>query len=120
MAKKSTEIAANAADSLPINEIIDSNPVFTRREMLGIAGVTGVTALTGNVANALPKTMQARPRLAVLTTFWGAPGSHVDWIADKLMDGYWWQGAHKESRVDVVSAYIHQFDTSPLGQKVAQ
>jgi hypothetical protein len=34
------------------------------------------------------------------------------------MDGYWWQGAHMASRVDIVSAYIHQFDTSGLGQKV--
>ena len=36
------------------------------------------------------------------------------------MDGYWWQGAHTPSRVDVVSAYIHQFDTSGLGQKVCK
>jgi hypothetical protein len=36
------------------------------------------------------------------------------------MDGYWWQGAHTPARVDVVSAYIHQFDTSGLGQKVCK
>ena len=36
------------------------------------------------------------------------------------MDGYWWQGAHTPSRVDVVSVYIHQFETSLLGQKVCK
>jgi hypothetical protein len=36
------------------------------------------------------------------------------------MDGYWWQGAHTPSRVDVVSVYIHQVDTSVLGQKVCK
>jgi hypothetical protein len=36
------------------------------------------------------------------------------------MDGYWWQGAHTPSRVDVVSVYIHQFDTSELGQKICK
>ncbi len=36
------------------------------------------------------------------------------------MDGYWWQGAHTPSRVDIGSVYIHQFDTSGLGQKVCK
>ena len=36
------------------------------------------------------------------------------------MDGYWWQGAHTPSRVDVVSVYIHQLETSGLGQKVCK
>ena len=43
MAKKQTDIA----DSFPINEIMESNPLFTRREMLGIAGMAGLTALAG-------------------------------------------------------------------------
>ena len=53
-------------------------------------------------------------------SFWGAPGSHADWIITKLMDGYWWQGAHTPSRVDIASVYIHQFDTSLLGQKICR
>ena len=120
MAKKQTEIAAEAADSSSANEIMESNPLFTRREMLGITGMAGLAALTGIAAGAVPQTEQQRPRIACLVSFWGAPGSHADWIIAKLMDGYWWQGAHTPSRVDVVSVYIHQFDTSELGQKICK
>ena len=38
----------------------------------------------------------------------------------KLLDGYWWQGAHTPSRVDVVSVYIHQLEESGLGQKICK
>ena len=120
MAKKQTEIAAKATDSFPITELMEANPLVTRREMLGITGMAGLTALTGSAAGAVPQTPQTRPRIACCVSFWGAPGSHADWIICKLMDGYWWQGAHTPSRVDVVSAYIHQFDTSGLGQKVCK
>jgi hypothetical protein len=122
MAKTHTDIA----DSLPVNQIVDSQPLFTRRELLGVAGMTGLTALAGTTpladspANVVPQAARTRPRIACLATFWGAPGSHADWIICKLMDGYWWQGAHTPSRIDVVSVYIHQFETSLLGQKVCQ
>src|SRR5690349_14617900 len=98
-----------------------ANPIFTRREMLGISGMAGLAALTGSASSAVAQTPQApqtsqtsqkRPRIACLVSFWGATRSHADWIVAKLMDGYWWQGAHTPSRVDVVSVYIHQFDTS--------
>lgn len=62
----------------------------------------------------------ARPRIAVLVTFWGATSSHADWIVTKLIDGYWWDGAYKESRVEVASIFIHQHDTSLLGQRIAK
>ena len=62
----------------------------------------------------------ARPRIAVLVSFWGATSSHADWIATKLIDGYWWDGAYTPSQVDVVSIYMHQHDTSLLGQKIAE
>ncbi len=120
MSKKPTEIAPTATDSFPINEIIDSNPRFTRREMLAMAGVVSLTALTGNTAAAFPRTQQARPRIAVLASYWGATRSHADWIANKLIDGYWWDGAYTPSRVDVVSMYLHQHDESQLAQKVAK
>ncbi|MES3018438.1 MAG: hypothetical protein V4721_11695 [Bacteroidota bacterium] len=120
MANKQDEIAGEAADSFPINEIVNSNPVFTRREMLGMAGVVALTALTGNVAAAFPRTPQARPRIAVLASYWGATRSHADWIVNKLIDGYWWDGAYTPSRVDVVSIYVHQHDESQLAQKVAK
>jgi hypothetical protein len=99
-----------------------SNPI-TRREMLGITSAAGLTALgsmTGSAAGAAPRAQQARPRIAVCATFWGAPGSHADWIVNKLIDGYWWQGAHTASRVDIASIYVHQFDTSLLAQKVGK
>ena len=120
MAKKPSEIAGSAADSFPINEIIESNPRFTRREMLGMAGVASLTAIAGNATAALPQTMQNRPRIAVLVSYWAYTRSHADWIVNKLIDGYWWDGAYKPSRVEVVSVYIHQLEESQLGQKVAK
>jgi hypothetical protein len=122
MAKKHTDIA----DSCPINQTTQSHSLFTRREMLGVAGMGALTAVAGmtpsaaNTTSPVPQTTQTRPRIACLVSFWGAPGSHADWIIAKLMDGYWWQGAHTLPRVDVVSVYIHQFETSSLGQKVCQ
>ena len=107
-------------DSSPMKELIDSNPILNRREMLGITGIAGVTALTGISNDAFGQTQEKKPRIAVLATFWGATRSHADWLVNKLIDGYWWQGAHTESRVEIVSLYIHQHDTSLLGQKVAK
>src|SRR6476469_3909187 len=102
------------------NHPMGLDPLVTRREMLGTTGIAGLTALAGSAAGAVPQTEQTRPRIACCVTFWGAPGSHADWIIDKLMDGYWWLGVHTASRVDVVSLYIHQFETSLLGQKVCK
>jgi hypothetical protein len=85
-----------SADSFSINQLMESHNLFSRREMLGVAGmaglsaVAGMTPLAGSVAGAVPKTMQTRPRIACIVSFWGAPGSHADWIIAKLMDGYWW------------------------------
>ncbi|MES3018439.1 MAG: hypothetical protein V4721_11700 [Bacteroidota bacterium] len=71
-------------------------------------------------AGASTRSPQKRPRIACLVSYWAATRSHADWIIVKLLDGYWWQGEHKDSRVDVVSVYIHQPDQSPLGQKTCQ
>jgi hypothetical protein len=120
MANKQTEIAATATGSVPVTEIIESNPLFTRRQMLGITGMAGFAALTGIAPGAVAQTAQKRPRIACLVTYWAATNSHADWIVTKLLDGYWWQGAHTPSRVDVVSVYIHQFETSGLGQKICK
>ena len=65
-------------------------------------------------------TLQERPRIACLVSYWAFTRSHADWIICKLLDGYWWQGAHTPSRVEVVSVYIHQLEESPLGQKVCK
>jgi hypothetical protein len=91
------------------NHRMGSKPLFTRREMLGMSSNA---ALAGIAAGTVSQGAEKRPRIACLTTFWGAPGSHADWIIAKLMDGYWWKGAHTPSRVDVVSVYINQFETS--------
>ena len=93
---------------------------FTRREMLGVTGIAGLAALTDIAAGAVPQPAQARPRVACLVSYWGAPRSHADWIINKLIDGYWWHGAHTESRVDVASIYLHQHDISELAHRVAQ
>jgi hypothetical protein len=120
MAKKQTETANTVTDTLQITEMMEANPLLSRRQMLGITGMTGLAALTGVSSSAVVQTAQKRPRVACLVTYWGAPRSHADWIITKLIDGYWWQGAHTPSRVDVVSIYMHQHDESVLGQKVAK
>ncbi len=97
-----------------------SNRGLTRREVLEVAGMAGLATLTGAASGAGAQTTPRRPRIACLVSYWGATRSHADWIVTKLLDGYWWQGAHMPSRVDVVSVYIHQHATSGLGQKVCQ
>jgi hypothetical protein len=92
---------------------------LTRREMLSTTAM-GAAALTGLASGALAQPTQKRPRIACLVSFWGATRSHADWIVTKLIDGYWWQGAHMASRVDVASVYIHQRETSGLGRKVCE
>jgi hypothetical protein len=91
--------------------------LITRRDMLGMAAMA---AMSGFATDTVAQTPQKRPRIACLVSYWGLPTSHADWIINKLIDGYWWHGAHTPSRVDVVSVYIHQFDTSLLGQKVCK
>jgi len=101
------------------NEIMELNPLFTRREMLGVTDMAGLAALA-DIAVDVPQSVETRSRIACLASYWGATSSHADWIINKLIDGYWWDGAYTPSRVDVASIYIHQHDTSLLGQKVAQ
>lgn len=120
MSKKQDQRTAGEADPFRISEIIESNPKFTRREMLGVTGMASLVALSGISTESFGQSMQARPKIAVIATFWGATRSHADWLVNKLIDGYWWQGAYVPSRVDVVSLYLHQHDTSLLGQKVAK
>ena len=117
MAKKQAHLIDGP---IPINEIMEANPLFTRREILGLTGLAGLATLTGISSSALGQTQQKMPRIAVLATFWGATRSHADWLVNKLIDGYWWQGAYVPPRVEVVSLYLHQHDTSLLGQKVAK
>src|SRR6476659_3720605 len=119
MANKQTEIH-EAADSFPISEMMKSGSMFTRREMLRIASMAGLATLAVTASDAAAQIAQQRPRIACLVSYWGATRSHADWIITKLLDGYWWQGAHTPSRVEVVSVYIHQFETSLLGQKVCK
>jgi hypothetical protein len=104
----------------PATQTMALNPRLTRREMLGMAGMAGLLSLTGMATGGGPSPAQKRPRIACLVSYWGATRSHADWIITKLLDGYWWEGAHTPSRVDVVSVYIHQFPESGLGQKVCQ
>lgn len=120
MAKKLIEIKAGTADPSTTTEMMESNALFTRREMLRIGGMAGLSVLAGMASSAVHQTPQKRPRIAVLVSYWAAPRSHADWIVNKLLDGYWWNGAYTPSRVDVVSVYIHQLEESQLGQKVAK
>jgi hypothetical protein len=89
-------------------------------EMTAMAGMAALTGIAPNAVAQAAQTSQKRPRIACLVSYWGLPTSHADWIVTKLLDGYWWHGAHTPSRVDVVSVYINQFETSLLGQKVCK
>lgn len=100
-----------------------SNSLVTRRELLGTsaqAALTGIAAVAGAGAASQGAAAEKRPRIACIVTYWAAPGSHADWIITKLIDGYWWKGAHTPSRVEVVSTYIHQLQESGLGRKVCK
>lgn len=118
MNKEQIETAASADSS--VTKTMESNSLLTRRAMLGLTGMAGMAALTGIAPDAVAQSAPRRPRIACLVSYWGLPTSHADWIVNKLIDGYWWNGAHTPSQVDVVSVYIHQFDTSLLGQKVCK
>jgi hypothetical protein len=120
LAKKQPETTARVADSFPATETIEPNLLFTRREMLGMAGAAGLTAWMGVASGAVPQQAPEKVRIACLTTYWAATRSHADWIITKLLDGYWWQGAYTPSRVEVVSVYIHQLEASQLGQKICK
>ncbi|MFL6353587.1 MAG: hypothetical protein ACJ74Z_17290 [Bryobacteraceae bacterium] len=120
MKKNQIGIDLEAAASSALTGMMKSNPLFTRRRMLELTGVAGFPAFTGIAPDAAAQTAQKRPRIACLVSYWGLPTSHADWIVNKLIDGYWWQGAHTPSQVEVVSVYIHQLDTSLLGQKVCK
>lgn len=93
---------------------------LTRREMLSMTSMAGIAAFTGISTSATAQSSQKRPRIACLVSYWGATRSHADWIITKLIDGYWWNGAHMPSRIDIASVYIHQHDTSLLAQKVCK
>lgn len=99
---------------------MELNALLNRREMLGITGMATLAALTSESSDATPLPAQKRPRIACLVTYWGATRSHADWIMAKLMDGYWWEGAHTPSRIDIASVYIHQLHESGLGRKVCK
>jgi hypothetical protein len=110
--------------------------------MLEMTSVAGLAALTGIAPGAVAQTpsdavgvqpefaskaqglptakQQNKVRIAFCTTYWAATNSHADWISTKLLDGYWWNGAHTESRVEIVSVYIHQIELSGLGVKICK
>lgn len=88
----------------------ETPPRLTRRKVLE----TALAAAT------FSQGAEQRARIACVVTYWAAPGSHADWIITKLLDGYWWKGAHTPSRVDIASVYIHQLPESGLGQKVCK
>jgi len=99
---KQVEIAAGAEDLSLITESMESGSLLNRREMLGLTGLAGMAALTaGMVPEAVAQVTPRRPRIACCVSYWGFPTSHADWIVNKLIDGYWFEGAHHPSRVDV-------------------
>jgi hypothetical protein len=85
---------------------------FTRREMLGIPGAAVLAGMAGATSAA-----EKRPRIAcVITEYWDR--SHADWIVQKLLDGYWHNGQHTPSRVEVASMFVHKFPSNDLSRKL--
>ena len=80
MKKKRIEAAATVANSSRTTDAMESNSLFSRREMLGIAGMAGVMDLTGTAPDAVEQSAPRRPRIACLASYWGLPTSHADWI----------------------------------------
>ncbi|WP_244502019.1 hypothetical protein [Terriglobus roseus] len=113
-------ILSEMVDPRAVDKAVAPHALYTRRQMLGLVGMTGVAAWTDVAFGEVPQPSQRPPRLACLVSYWGAPNSHADWIIDKLIDGYWWKGEPTSSRVEVVSVYLNQFETSVLGQKVCK
>ncbi|WP_019942730.1 hypothetical protein [Dyadobacter beijingensis] len=116
MATKQTPAAGTNPETLRSTQ----DPLMNRRTMLGMTGAASLAALTGVGTGAVAHSAPKKPRIACLVSYWGATRSHADWIVTKLLDGYWWEGAHTPSRVEVVAVYIHQFETSGLGQKICR
>ena len=99
------------------NHRMGSNPLFTRREMLEMSSKA---ALAGIAAGTVSHGAERRPRIACVVTYWAAPGSHADWIITKLLDGYWWKGAHTPSRVDVASRLYPSASRKRIGTESMQ
>ncbi len=59
-----------------------------------------------------------RPRLAILTTTF-YKGAHVQHIADRLLDGYGWNGRHHRPYMDLVSLYVDQLHPNDLSRERA-
>ncbi|MBI1354192.1 MAG: hypothetical protein GC160_07585 [Acidobacteria bacterium] len=88
--------------------------LFRRRDLLGALGTAALAAQSGLFA------AEKRPRIACVVTYWGGTSSHADWILSKLLDGYWFQGAHVPPRLDIVSVHIDKLDDSVLGRAVCE
>jgi len=120
MVRKSIETTSREGDSSQIHETAELNLLLTRRRMLEMTSVAGLATLTGISSSLVAKMQVKRPRIACCVSYWGSTSTHADWIITKLLDGYWWQGAHTPSRVEVVAVYIDQLETSQLGQKTCK
>ena len=59
-----------------------------------------------------------RPRLAALTTTF-YKGAHIQHIADRLLEGYGWNGRHHRPAVDLVSLYVDQLHPEDLSRERA-
>lgn len=59
-----------------------------------------------------------RPRLAILTTTF-YKSAHVQHIADRLLEGYGWNGRHHRPYMDLVSLYVDQLHPNDLSRERA-
>src|ERR1700753_2618593 len=70
MADSRGEIVVGAANSGTNGEPTGPSSLYTRREVLGIAGMAGLAAVTGTAFGAAQTSEQRPPRLACLVSYW--------------------------------------------------
>ncbi len=93
----------------------DSTPSLTRRELFGIPAALALAGAT-HPGTAVAAEMK---KIAVVTTVYYRRGSHSEWIAGRLLEGYDYNGKRHEPRVKIVSMYTHQVPENDMSREMA-
>ena len=93
----------------------DSTPSLTRR---GLFGIPTAFALAG-IAHTGAIFAAEQPKIAVITTVYYRRGSHSEWIAGRLLEGYDYNGKRHDPRVKIVSMYTDQVPKNDMTREMA-
>ncbi|MFC1528825.1 hypothetical protein ACFL5B_02845 [Candidatus Latescibacterota bacterium] len=94
------------------NILTDSVPMLTRRQVLAMpAGLAlALPGVTGMAAE--------RPKIAAIITEY-RQGSHAHVIANRLLEGYWYNNEHREPSLRIVSMYTDQVPDNDMSRDLA-